>query len=126
MAMEELNLKQLSSGQPTHWPTDPNKVPDLIDFCVTKGFAENNLQAQTSLYLSSDHTPININVSTSVINTKLDQKLHNKKTNWEKYRKLINEKTTLNVPLQTCKDIDVAVKNFNNIISEADYILFKI
>ena len=31
------NLQLLSTGQPTHWPTDRNKTPDLIDFCVVKG-----------------------------------------------------------------------------------------
>jgi hypothetical protein len=31
------NVKHLSARQPTQWPSDPNKIPDLVDFCVTKG-----------------------------------------------------------------------------------------
>jgi hypothetical protein len=27
----------LSMGEPTYWPSDRNKPPDLVDFCVTKG-----------------------------------------------------------------------------------------
>jgi hypothetical protein len=30
--MEQLNL-QLSTGEPTYWPSDRNKLPDLLEFC---------------------------------------------------------------------------------------------
>lgn len=36
-AMEETHLKYLSTKKATYWPTDQNKIPDLIDFCITKG-----------------------------------------------------------------------------------------
>jgi hypothetical protein len=36
--MERNNLKHLSTGEPTYWPSDRNKLPDLVDFCVTKGY----------------------------------------------------------------------------------------
>jgi hypothetical protein len=29
----------ISSRTPTYWPTDPAKVPDLLDFFVTKGIS---------------------------------------------------------------------------------------
>jgi hypothetical protein len=35
--MEQLNLPHLSTGEPTYWPSDRNKLPDLLDFCITKG-----------------------------------------------------------------------------------------
>jgi len=38
------NLKHLSTRQPTYWPSDPNKIPALIDFCVTKGIDTKNTQ----------------------------------------------------------------------------------
>jgi hypothetical protein len=31
------NLKHLFTGEPTYWPSDRNKLPELVDFCVTKG-----------------------------------------------------------------------------------------
>jgi exonuclease III len=36
-AMRKNNLHHLSSNQPTYWPSDMTKQPDLLDFCVTKG-----------------------------------------------------------------------------------------
>jgi hypothetical protein len=27
-------------GEPTYWPSDRNKLPDLVDFCVTKGIPQ--------------------------------------------------------------------------------------
>jgi hypothetical protein len=33
--LESNNLNHLSTGEPTYWPTDMNKLPDLVDFCVT-------------------------------------------------------------------------------------------
>jgi hypothetical protein len=37
--MESNNLTHLSTGQPIYWPSDKNKIPDLVDFCVTKGIS---------------------------------------------------------------------------------------
>ena len=54
----------ISTGQPTYWPTDRNKIPDVIDFCVTKGIAQNYMLAESNLDLSSDHSPVIITIST--------------------------------------------------------------
>jgi hypothetical protein len=35
--MERNNLKHLSTGETTYWPSDKNKLPDLVDFCVKMG-----------------------------------------------------------------------------------------
>lgn len=39
--MTENNYNFLSTGKPTYWPTDLNKVPDLLDFFVTHGISSN-------------------------------------------------------------------------------------
>jgi hypothetical protein len=31
--MEQLNLHHLSTGESTYWPSDSNKLPDLLNFC---------------------------------------------------------------------------------------------
>jgi hypothetical protein len=41
--LERNNLEDLSTGEPTYWSYDRNKLPDLVDFCVTKDFAVANL-----------------------------------------------------------------------------------
>jgi hypothetical protein len=47
--VESNNLKHLSTGEPTYWPNDMNKLPDLVNFCVTK-------VAKSCFDLSSDHS----------------------------------------------------------------------
>ncbi|EFN60866.1 hypothetical protein EAG_16010, partial [Camponotus floridanus] len=51
-------INYLSTGQPTYWPINRRKVPDIIDFCITKGIAENYLRIDSYLDLSSDHSSI--------------------------------------------------------------------
>jgi hypothetical protein len=34
--MKDNNFKDLSTRQPTYWPSEPNKIPDLVNFCVTE------------------------------------------------------------------------------------------
>lgn len=36
--IDSLQLTTLSTGEPTYWPTDQNKVPDLLDFLLSKDF----------------------------------------------------------------------------------------
>jgi hypothetical protein len=38
--MERNNLKHISMGEPTYWPSDRNQLLDLVDFCVTKGIPQ--------------------------------------------------------------------------------------
>jgi hypothetical protein len=68
--MQNNNLKHLSTRQPTYWPSDPNKIPDLLDFCVTKGIHTKKLAVASCLELTSGHTPILITVFTHTRKTK--------------------------------------------------------
>lgn len=36
--IQDLKFDLLSTGKPTYWPPDPNKIPDLIDFLYTRIF----------------------------------------------------------------------------------------
>jgi exonuclease III len=56
--MERHNYRHLSSGEPTYWPIDRNKLPDLVDFCMTKGISPNYVFIKSCFELSSDHTPV--------------------------------------------------------------------
>lgn len=66
-AMLDENYGNISSAEPTYWPTDKNKTLDLLDFCVTNGISSNNTSASSCLELSSDHTPVLLKVSSQVI-----------------------------------------------------------
>jgi hypothetical protein len=54
-------------GKPTYWPTDPGKIPDLIDFHITKNISSNYIQIEDNLELGSDHSPIVLTLSESII-----------------------------------------------------------
>lgn len=47
--MEALALDYISIGELTYWPSDPAKIPDLIDFGITKGIPKNSLNLNPCL-----------------------------------------------------------------------------
>ena len=49
------NLLHVSTGEPTYWPSDTKKFPDVIDFCVCKGIPSAIISSKSCLDLSSDH-----------------------------------------------------------------------
>ena len=61
-AMRADNLTYVSTGEPTYWPSDRRKLPDLIDFGVVKGIPKNSIQAVSSFDLSSNHSLVVINI----------------------------------------------------------------
>jgi hypothetical protein len=113
--IERLNYRHLSSGEPTYWPTDRNKIPDLVDFCVTKGISPDYISARSCFELSSDHTPILITLSVENSLRSPLPSLCNNNTNWEAFRLLITEHLQLNVHLKTTNDIEAAIHSFNNL-----------
>jgi len=64
--LQEKNYSFLSTGSPTYWPTDDNKIPDLLDFFITNGISTTYVDIQASYDLTSDHTPIIATISTSI------------------------------------------------------------
>jgi len=46
--MQVDNLTYVSTGEPTYWPSDRRKVPDLFDFGVVKGIPTNSIKAVSS------------------------------------------------------------------------------
>jgi len=98
--IQENNYSYLSTGTPTYWPTDGNKIPDLLDFFVTNGIPSSYADIQPSYDLTSDHSPIIATISTAVVIRKPTPRLHNAKTNWETYRQIIQEKAKLSIKLR--------------------------
>jgi hypothetical protein len=52
--MERNNLKHLPTGEPMYWPSDKNKLSDLVDFYVVKGVPQDFAVAKSYFDLSSD------------------------------------------------------------------------
>lgn len=46
--IQDFKLDVLSTGEPIYRPSDPNKVPDLIDFFVSKDISSNNINVVSS------------------------------------------------------------------------------
>lgn len=119
MAINDNNYKHLSTGEPTYWPTDRSKIPDLVDFCVTKGIPKESQKAESCFDLSSDHSPVLIELSTTILIRETPPKLGSKNTNWDIFREIIDEELKLNIPLKSRIDIENAVQNLNKIIQAA-------
>jgi hypothetical protein len=108
--MEQLNLHHLSSGEPTYWPSDRNKLPDLLDFCVIKGIPHDSAFTRSCFDLSSDHSLILISLNLRALHQAPQPTLCNRETNWDYFRQLITTNLTLHVPLKTEAQIEQAVK----------------
>ncbi|CAG9133853.1 unnamed protein product [Plutella xylostella] len=105
-SIEENHLLPMSTGEPTHWPTDRNKQPDLIDFFVIKDS-------------SSGHTPVIVTMSSTLINCEDSHYLHNHKTDWDAFREYIDKNIELKIPLKSEEDIEIATKYVTCLIQEA-------
>jgi hypothetical protein len=85
-AMHRLNCNYLSTGEPTYWPSDHNKLPDLLDFFIYKVIARNYVKIESNQELLSDHTPVVAILSTHVNN----KPLITNATNWDLFRTYIH------------------------------------
>lgn len=108
-AISNNNLNYISTGNPTYWPTDRKKIPDLIDFCVTKSINQNCIIAEDCHDLSSDHSPIFITMNSNTSKTETTHRLTSNRTNWNQYKTLFNAKCDINLPLRNEQDIDAAI-----------------
>jgi len=84
----EQQIRLCFPWQPTYWPTDPRKVPDLIDFTVAKNIPRNIISAKALSDLSSDHSLLTLLQSTKTTDHPL--RLTSHRTNWLKYKKYVS------------------------------------
>jgi hypothetical protein len=87
-----------------------NKQPDL-DFCVTKDIATLKVSVDSCLELTSDHTPIIVSIHTRFQQQPKRPSLHNKNTDWEVFRTLLETQISLKIPLKTEAEVEDAVYN---------------
>lgn len=119
--MADNNFNQITNGHPTYWPTDRNKIPDLLDFCVTKGVAQIYNKSESCFDLSSDHTPVLITISTVLLKNQRPQSLYNQHTDWEYFREQLTSILTTQIPLKTERDIYLAVEYLNRNVQNASF-----
>jgi hypothetical protein len=119
--VQDNNYSYISSGTPRYWPTDPAKIPDLLDFFVTKGIspAYTDIRVVPSFDLSSDLIPIIATISSSVTIRHNTPRLHNYKTNWEKYREEITNNINLKIKLKTQEDLELTIETLTKVMQQA-------
>lgn len=108
------NYTSLSQDQPTYWPTDLRKIPDILDFFISRGVNCRNTTVNACLDLSSDHTPVLIKLCAN----KTAPKLYTR-TDWHSYREFIEQKLTINQPMRTKNDINNATEYLTQIMTNA-------
>lgn len=118
-SIQAKSMDVISTGQPTYWPTDRDKTPDVIDFCVIKGITRNNISCQSCLELSSDHSPVLLELNTRVKQKTRKCTLHNKNTDWPLFRALVCEALSKPIRLKSESDVVEAVEFFNSSVQDA-------
>jgi hypothetical protein len=98
-----------------------HKIPDLLDFCVTKGIPPDFAVAHSCLDLSSDHSPVLVILTSQPIRPDLPPSLSNRLTNWDYIKHLINQRLLLKIPLKTTDDIEEEVKFFTDTVQLAGW-----
>lgn len=105
---------------PTHFPRQANYTPSTIDLVLSNGL-HNTSQMTTKQVFASDHLPITFTVECSreAITTRIYKDNYNA-ANWFQFRANINTKINLtNFRINTIPEVDQAIENFNNIITES-------
>lgn len=112
----------LSTGKPTYWPSDPNKVPDLIDFFVYAGIPASQLGIMDNYDLSSDHSPIILSYHTSPAIINKNKKIITNKTDMESFSYWLDKNLNLNLPITSNFDLENAVEHLTNLVHEAAHL----
>jgi len=115
-AIQTENLMYVSTGEPTYCPSDKRKIPDLLDFGITKGIPAHSIQAVAGFDLSSDHSPVLLTMHTRITPQTRPSILTSKTTDWVTFQNYINENLTLQVPLKMDRDIEDYVHHLVQII----------
>ena len=113
------NLNYLATYEPTYWPTDTNKIPDLLDFFITKSISPRYVQINSSAELSSEHSPVIATVSSTIIENPPNGFIHNQLTNWQLFREVFNRSTSALISLKTNEDIETVTEYLNTSIINA-------
>lgn len=118
-AVSTAKLDVISSSHPTYWPTDRTKIPDLIDFGVTRGIKREQISAIPIYDLSSDHSPVIIKIHGINQFSSVNSKFLNKNTNWLNYKKYISSHLPQNISLKSSYEVDSVINNFTSIMCSA-------
>ena len=113
------NLNYLTTYEPTYWPTDTNKIPDPLDFLKSKNISSRHVQINSSVDLFSDHSPVIVTVSSTIIENTPNGSIHNQHTNRQLFREIFTHTTSASTSLKTNEEIEAATEYLNASIINA-------
>lgn len=87
-----------------------------IQVYVTKNLGHNYFKIEKCEDLSSDHTPVLLNIFKQAVALEPPQNIHSKNTNWRLNREIISSELNLIIKLKTDEDVETAVEMFNSTI----------
>lgn len=117
--LDRNHLTAIATSEPTHWPSDPARLPDVIDFFIMRGLSRLFYNIDCCLDGSSNHVPAILTISTNILNLESRQRLYNNHTNWDLFRTLVEESLQLKTRLKTRDEIDDAVLDFTRTVQES-------
>ena len=112
-------LNYLTTYEPTYLPTNTNKIPDLLDFFITKNISPEYVLINSSAELPSDHSPVIATISSTIIENPPNGFIHNQCTNCQLFREVFNYSTSALISLKTNEDIETATEYLNTSIINA-------
>lgn len=110
------NFQVHSQPNPTYWPSDPNRIPDILDFFISSGLGNISLSLHTLDDLSSDHSPILLTMSSHPIPSIPKPTLTPGPVRWPLFRKTIETFLDLKQPIKTNNEVDKAAEMFTQAI----------
>lgn len=119
LAALEYGCEFHSTGKPTYWPTDRDKVPDLLDFFISRKISANFIDIKEDHSLDSDHSPIILTLNETAMRKVYSPTLANKSTDWDGFRDDLSDKIKLNVPLKTKAQLDEEADALMNDIQQS-------
>ncbi|CAG9122199.1 unnamed protein product [Plutella xylostella] len=121
-SLDHIGLRVLTTCQPTYWPTDPNKLPDLLDFFIYKGLQSYYYKIESNFDSTSDHTSVITTMSITVIERSKKPYLYNNKTDWPGFKEYLHDHVDLKLPLKSEDDIDCATEYITSLIQQAAWL----
>ena len=118
-ALRGCHCTYYSPGEPTYWPTDHHRIPDLLDFFVARGVAANYIRVEFIFELSSDHSPIIATVGAHALPRVVPPTLTTNHTDWDAFRAYIVAHIDLNLRIKQRSELDDATHQFTTLLQDA-------
>lgn len=111
----------ISPPGPTYWPTHLNRQPDLLDFFISSIPNHLNHDIQNICDLSSDHSPVLLNITELPMLIPPRPSLSKGTVNWNHFASKLENSTNLKVSLKSCNEIESAAHQLVSSIQSAVY-----